>query len=151
MRLLILILMVCTVLSACSGSDDDEVIAVAEQYWQAWHDGDEKLMAYVLHDRLAKRAVLEIPESGKFPPEQRDTWQENGYYLHDQGKSILAKKTKNKKLTPKSNRDADIELLDRRSNAAVVKISTGGSIDYLQLVRVNKRWYIINVLWAMGN
>jgi len=151
MRLFILILMVCPVLSACSDSGDDEVIAVAEQYWNAWHHGDEELMADVLHDRLAKRAVLEIPESRKFPAEQKDTWQENGYYLHDQGKSILVNKIKNRKPTPKNSQGAEIELLDRRGNAAVVKIATGGGIDYLQLVRVDKRWYIINVLWAMGN
>lgn len=150
-RVLVLVLTICTVLSACSNSEEAKVIAVAEQYWLAWQKGDEELMASVLHDRLAKRAVLKVPEDGQFPPEQKDIWQQEGYYLHDQGKSILVNKTKNKKSTKKNKRHAAIELLDRQGNAAIVKVSTGTMIDYLQLVRVNKRWYIVNVLWATGN
>lgn len=142
--------MACAILSACSNSDDKQVLAAAEQYWNAWHRADEQAMADVLHDRLAKRAVLKIPENGKFPADQNTIWQENGYYLHDQGKSSLVGKTRKRNPTPEHNRGADIELLDRRGNAAVVKIATGGGVDYLQLARVDKHWYVINVLWAMG-
>lgn len=150
-RLLILILLVFPILSACSGSEKSEVIAVAKQYWLAWQEGDEELMASVLHDRLAKRAILEIPDDGKLPPEQRNIWQEEGYYLHDQGKLILVNNTRKKKPRRKNYRNPDIQLLDQRGNAAIVKISTNRMVDYLQLVKVKQRWYIINVLWTLGS
>ena len=38
-------------------------------------------------------------------------------------------------------------MLDVFGNAAVAKVVMADWIDYLQLVRVEGRWLIVNVLW----
>ena len=38
-------------------------------------------------------------------------------------------------------------MLDVFGNAAIAKVVMADWIDYLQLVRVDGRWVIVNVLW----
>jgi putative lumazine-binding protein len=41
----------------------------------------------------------------------------------------------------------DVRILDVFGNAAVAKVVMADWIDYLQLVRADGRWQIVNVLW----
>jgi Putative lumazine-binding len=50
---------------------------------------------------------------------------------------------------PKDQQQKDITILDRFNNAAVVKIVASGWVDYLEEVKFNGQWKIINVLWEL--
>ncbi len=51
--------------------------------------------------------------------------------------------------TPKEQQQKDITILDRFNNAAVVKVVASGWIDYLEEVKFDGQWKIINVLWEL--
>jgi hypothetical protein len=53
--------------------------------------------------------------------------------------------------TPKERQQKDITILDRFKNAAVVKIVASDWIDYLEEVKFDGQWKIINVLWELKN
>ncbi|MEJ2580301.1 MAG: nuclear transport factor 2 family protein [Acidobacteriota bacterium] len=50
---------------------------------------------------------------------------------------------------PVEERMAEITILDRFGNTAVVKAVARDWVDYLQIGKVNGEWKIINVLWEM--
>jgi hypothetical protein len=41
----------------------------------------------------------------------------------------------------------DVTILDRFGTAAVVKIDATTWVDYLEAIRWNGRWVIVNVVW----
>jgi len=49
----------------------------------------------------------------------------------------------------KEQQQKDIAILDRFNNAAVVKVVAAGWIDYLEEVKLDGQWKIINVLWEL--
>jgi hypothetical protein len=46
-------------------------------------------------------------------------------------------------------RRADVRVLDVFGDAASVRVDADSWIDYLQMARVDGRWQIVNVLWAL--
>ena len=53
------------------------------------------------------------------------------------------------KKVPVEERQADVTVLDRYGNAAVVKAVARDWVDFLHVGKVNGEWKIINVLWEM--
>jgi Putative lumazine-binding len=49
--------------------------------------------------------------------------------------------------TPAERQQKDVRILGVFGNAAVAKVVMADWVDYLQLVRVDRRWRIVNVLW----
>jgi hypothetical protein len=49
--------------------------------------------------------------------------------------------------TPRDQQQKDVAILDRFNNAAVVRIVASGWVDYLEEVKFEGQWKIINVLW----
>lgn len=50
---------------------------------------------------------------------------------------------------PEADHKTEIRILDVFQNAAVARIDAGPWVDYLQLVRWQDRWVILNVLWEI--
>jgi hypothetical protein len=49
--------------------------------------------------------------------------------------------------TPAGERREDVTILDIFGNAAVVKVDAIAWVDYLEEIRWNGRWVIVNVVW----
>ena len=70
-------------------------------------------------------------------------------FVQTMGASALVNGTRHGygKSTPADRQQKDVTVLDVFGNAAVAKAVMADWIDYLQLVRVDGRWLIVNVLW----
>ena len=124
---------------APSLSDETAIKETALDYIEGWYAGDAARMERALHPELAKRMV------------SLDT---RGHSrLNQMSAMTLVQSTRagggNK--TPKERQLKEVTILDRFNNAAVVKIVASDWIDYLEEVKFDGQWKIINVLWELKN
>jgi hypothetical protein len=118
-------------------SDEIAIKQTAMDYIEGWYEGDATRMERALHPELAKRMVS---------PDARGRSRLNQMSAMTLVQSTRAGGGKN---TPKEQQQKDITILDRFNNAAVVKVVASGWIDYLEEVKFDGQWKIINVLWEL--
>ncbi len=119
---------------AQTAADSGGLRATALDYIDGWYSGDAERMEHALHPHLAKRLVYVDPQ-GKSR-------------LFDLSALELVQSTRaGHGKTPTAERRADVTILDIFGNAAVVKIDATTWVDYLEEVRWNGRWVIVNVVW----
>jgi hypothetical protein len=123
--------------STSAVSDDAAIKQTAMDYIEGWYDGDAVRMERALHPELAKRMVS---------PDSRGRSR-----LNQMSAMTLVQSTRagGGKATLKQQQQKDITILDQFNNAAVVKIVASGWVDYLEEVKVDGQWKIINVLWEL--
>jgi hypothetical protein len=110
--------------------------ATALDYAEGWYTGDGDRMGRALHPELVKRILVSDTATGRsFVQTMGASALVNGT-MHGYGKS-----------TPADRQQKDVTVLDVFGNAAIAKVVMSDWIDYLQLVRVEGRWLIVNVLW----
>jgi hypothetical protein len=109
--------------------------AAAMDYIEGWWAGDVERMTRALHPALVKR-IMNTDTTG-------NPW------LGEMGASHLIRNVRlgGGRNTPPERRRTDYRLLDIFQNAATARIDAGGWIDYLQLLKWQGRWVIVNVLW----
>jgi hypothetical protein len=91
-----------------------------------------------LHPELAKRAILQNPDTG----EQR---------FHHLTQQQMVEKTRQgggSVETPSNKRYYDISVLDVYGGIASIRAESYDYIDYLHLALCEGRWLIVNVLWT---
>ena len=118
-------------------SDEIAIKQTATDYIEGWYEGDATRMERALHPELAKRMVS---------PDSRGRSRLNQMSAMTLVQSTRAGGGKN---TSKEQQQKDITILDRFNNAAVVKVVASGWIDYLEEVKFDGQWKIINVLWEL--
>jgi hypothetical protein len=121
--------------AAQTTADSAAIRATALDYIDGWYTGDGPRMERALHSHLAKRMVYSDPASGKSR-------------LVDLTALELVQGTASGggKLPPDQRRE-DVRILDIYGNAAMVRIDAVKWVDYLQEIKWNGRWLIINVVW----
>ncbi len=126
-----------TGLSAQDRADSTGIRQAALDYIDGYWSADSARMARALHPELVKR-ILNTDRQGRLS-------------ISNQGASQLIRGTAagGGRETPEANRKTDIRILDIFQNAAVARIDAGPWIDYLQLVKWQGRWVILNVLWEV--
>lgn len=120
-----------------SDPDQAAIKQTALDYIEGWYEGDAARMERALHPELAKRMVS---------PDSRGHSR-----LNQMSAMTLVQSTRagGGSHTPKDQQQKDITILDRFNNAAVVKVVASGWIDYLEEVKFDGQWKIINVLWEL--
>jgi hypothetical protein len=138
MRMLTVIGLMLTALPAAAqtAADSAGVRQAALDYIDGWWSGDGPRMAGALHPELVKRI------RGSDPAGTRE-------WIDQQGASRLVMGTTRGggKETPAADRKSEVRILDIFQNAASARVDAGSWVDYLQLVRWQGRWVILNVLW----
>lgn len=124
-------------LPAQTRDDSLGVRAAAMDYIEGWWTGSTERMTRALHPALVKR-IMNIDTTGT-------------PFLGEMGASALVRNVRmgGGTRTPEARRLSDYRLLDIFQNAATARIDAGGWIDYLQLVKWQGRWVIVNVLWEV--
>ena len=109
----------------------------ALDYIEGYYAGDGDRMARALHPELVKRIMT------------TDTLGHS--WIRGMGATELIRGTRagGGSRIPAADRRTDVSILDIFQNAASARIDAGGWIDYLQLVRWQGRWVILNVLWEI--
>ena len=123
---------------AQSPADSAGVVAAARDYIEGWYAGDATRMARALHPELVKRIQNYDSATRRF-------------LIDNQGASRLTFNTARGggTRTPRDKQRTDVRILDIFRRTAVVRVDAGEWVDYLQLVRDDTRWLILNVLWEM--
>jgi Putative lumazine-binding len=123
-------------LHAQTAADSAGIRAAALDYAEGWYAGDADRMARALHPELVKRILVSDTATHRsFVQTMGATALVNGT-RHGYGMS-----------TPAARQLKDVTVFDIFGNAAAARVVMADWIDYLQLVRVDGRWLIVNVLW----
>jgi hypothetical protein len=117
--------------------DEAAIRQTALDYIEGWYEADATRMERALHPELAKRMV---------GPDTRGHSR-----LNQMSALTLVQSTRagGGSHTPKELQQKDVTILDHFNNAAVVKIVASGWVDYLEEVKFDGQWKIINVLWEL--
>lgn len=119
-------------------SDKAAIRMVAMDYEEGWFEGDANRMARCLHPKLAKRGIGHDPASGKG-------------FLNQFTKDDMVRFTQEGGGTDLS-RDKiyyKVDLLDVYQEVAIVRAESYPYIDYLQLVKEDGQWLIVNILYTI--
>jgi hypothetical protein len=118
-----------------SAADSTAIRATAHDYIDGWYEGDAARMEGALHPHLAKRLVYD-DQSGRSR-------------LVDLTAMELVQSTRaGAGKIPRAQWRDSVTILDVFGNAAMVRIDATTWVDYLQEVKWNGRWEILNVVWA---
>jgi Putative lumazine-binding len=118
---------------AQTAADSAAIRTTALDYIEGWYSNNAVRMERALHPKLAKRMVW-ADSSG-------------GSHLVDLTALELIQGTKAHPPTPASERRKDVQILNIFGNAALVRIDAQDWVDYLQQIKWNGSWEIINVVW----
>lgn len=135
---LLLLFLTASVVQAQTATDSSAIRAAALDYVEGWYEGNPERMNRALHPELVKRIVVTDTATGRS-------------VLENMGTSSLVNGTRHGfgKKTPKEKQQKEVRILDIFGDAASVKAVMADWIDYMQLAKVDGRWVIVNVLWAM--
>jgi hypothetical protein len=122
-----------TRLEGQTGADSAAIRATALDYIEGWYSNDAARMERALHPKLAKRMVW-ADSTGKSR-------------LVDMTAAELVQGTRAHRPVPAAERRKDVQILSAFGNAAVVRIDAAEWVDYLQEIKWNGSWKIINVVW----
>ena len=116
-----------------TSADSAAIRATALDYIEGWYSNNATRMERALHPKLAKRMV----------------WADSAGRSHlvDMTALELVQGTKGHPPVPASQQRKDVQILSVYGNAAIVRIDAQEWVDYLQQVKWNGNWKIINVVW----
>lgn len=118
---------------AQTAADSAAIRATALDYIDGWYSNDAARMEKALHPHLAKRMVY-ADNNGRTR-------------LVDLTALELIQGTRSHPPTAATERRKDIVILSTYGNAAVVRIDATGWVDFLEEIKWNGQWVIINVVW----
>ena len=118
---------------AQTAADSAAIRATALDYIEGWYTNNAERMERALFPKLAKRMVYS-DSAGRS-------------HLVDLTALELIQGTRTHPPVPLSERRKDLQILSVFGNAAVVRIDAQEWVDYLQQVKWNGNWKIINVVW----
>ena len=119
-----------------SATDLEAIERAARDYGDGWYEGDAERMERALHPELAKRVVFSRPGSGRSGLGQMGAMTLVQYTRRGGGSKAKVEK-----------RPSKITILEVFENAACVKVDGPEWVDFLHVVKWNRRWVIMNVLW----
>jgi len=119
-------------------ADSASLVATARDYIEGWYAGDAARMARALHPELVKRIHYHDSTTGR--------WTVDGMGA---SRLVLGTARGGGTRTPPAKQRTDVRILDIFKNAAVVRVDADSWIDYLQMVKEENHWLILNVLWEL--
>ncbi|HJP58196.1 MAG TPA: nuclear transport factor 2 family protein [Gemmatimonadales bacterium] len=122
---------------AQSAADSAAIRATALDYVEGWYTGDAARMERALSPDLAKRIVI----SDSLGRSRLSQMSAMGL--------VQGTRAGGGKDTPADKQDKEIRILDIFGNAASVRSTMSGWVDYMHMAKFNRRWVIVNVLWEL--
>jgi hypothetical protein len=119
-------------------SDEVAIRMAAMDYEESWFEGDAARMAGCLHPDLAKRGIELDPASGK-------------RFLNQHTKKDMVRYTQKGGGTdlPREKVFYKVDLMEVFQEVALVRAESYPYVDYLQLVKDEGQWLIVNILYTV--
>jgi len=115
---------------------DDSIIQAALDYADGYYSGDAERIGGVLHPDFNKIMAYTLPQTGKC-------------FLQHSSVSDLVENARVKSgFVDKEKRNIDVTVLEVRGDVAAAKLTSVHYNDFLQMVRFDGEWKIVNVLWT---
>ena len=137
---LMLMFFFCLTFYAQSSNDAEKeaVKKTALDYGDGWYSGSAERMERALHSELNKVLVTKLNQNGKI-------------ILQYSTVSELIEMTRGKAgFVEESKRNENVSVFTIDGNVACAKLNSAIFNDYLQMVKIDGKWKIINVLWNWG-
>jgi hypothetical protein len=122
---------------AQTAADSAAIRETALNYVDGWYTGDGPRMRSALHPELVKRISQQ---------DQGGAWRLSGMTAEE---LVAGTARGGGSRTPEAQRDREVVILDIFGNAASVRTTMSGWVDYMHMARVDGRWQIVNVLWEL--
>lgn len=118
--------------------DSAGVRATALDYIEGWYQADATRMERAVHPELVKRLHLRALDVGR-------------EFVQTTGSSALVTSTARGggSDVPEDERRTEVRILDLFRGAAMVRVDAHDWVDFLQMVRTDDGWKILNVLWEL--
>ena len=133
-RILALIcLLLCTSHALAAPEDEAAIRQTALNYIEGWYEGDAARVQSALHPKLAKRSV----------------WTKDGKSTLVELSAVSLVEAAAKgggSKTPKELQQKDVVILDVFGNAASVRATMRGWVEYMHMAKVDGRWVIVNMV-----
>ncbi len=125
-----------------SNSEQGAIRKAVLDYVESCYSWEGHRMKRALHPKLAKRTAWTNPKTGRtrvyeYPASK---------LIHDV-QAGWGGRRKGDRRAPLAARRAEVRILDRFKDMAVVRTAATWGVDYLSLAKVDGNWKIINVLW----
>jgi hypothetical protein len=119
-------------------TDSIAITETALNYGEGWYSGDAARMEKAIHPDLNKVCPVVMPKTGKT-------------FLIISSYSGLIEPTRAKAgLVDESERNIKVKILKINNNVACAKLTSAQFNDYLEMVKIEGQWKIVNVLWTFG-
>jgi len=119
-------------------NDSTTIKQIALDYAEGFYSGDAARMERAIHPDFNKATPRILPQSG------RTTLTYTTY-------SGLLESTRGKVgELEESKRNITVSILDINQDLANVKLISANFCDYLQILKIDDQWKIVNVLWTNG-
>jgi hypothetical protein len=125
------------VLAAQSAADSAAIRRAALDYVEGWYEANGDRMERAVHPELAKRIVI------------TDSLRRSRLDQMGASRLVYGTRSGGGKETPRERQQRDVVILDIFGNAASVRATMSGWVDYMHLARWNGEWKIVNVLWEL--
>jgi len=122
-----------------TSQDIDLITQTSRDYIEGWYTADAERMRRGLHPELIKRTLIYDPEK------------EARLLRHPSNAEMMVEFTRQGggSAIPEAERTYEIIIQDVCRQIACVKVNSQYMMDYLDLVKLNDRWFIVNVLWEL--
>ena len=119
-------------------ADSAAIIETALNYGDGWYSGDAARMEKAIHPDLNKICPVVMPQTGKT------------YLIISSWSGLVEPARAKAGLMEESKRKISVKVLKINDNVACAKITTAQFNDYLEMVKFDGQWKIVNVLWTFG-
>jgi len=123
---------------AQSSADSTALRQTALDYAEGYYAADGDRVARALHPALRKRMVYTHPQTAADSLNRQDFQTLVAGTRRGGGADV-----------PEERRQTDVQILDIYKDAASVRVTMHGWVDYLHVVKWRGDWKIINVLWEL--
>ncbi len=119
-------------------NDSLAVISAALDYADGFYSGDAERMERALHPDLNKVCPVTMTQTGK------------SYLMYSTFSGLIELTRAKAGALPEAKRKIRVDVLKMNDNVACARIMSANFNDYLQLVKIDEQWKIINALWTWG-
>ncbi|MEI6886575.1 MAG: nuclear transport factor 2 family protein, partial [Bacteroidota bacterium] len=119
-------------------ADSAAIITTALNYGDGFYSGDAVRMEKAIHPDLNKVCPMTLPQTGKT------------FFIYSTYSNLIELSRAKAGLTEEPNRKISVKVLKINDNVACARLTSASFNDYLEMVKIDGQWKIVNVLWTFG-